>query len=73
MPREPKLTSHPVHCSFCGKSHHEVDWMIASPADWDRHTFICDACVALCTEIITEQRVARATLAGANITPLQGN
>ncbi len=39
-------------CSFCGKALDEVAWMaLAANA-----TVICDECVALCEEIITEER-----------------
>lgn len=34
----------PLHCSFCLKSQHEVEKLIAGPG-W---IFICDECVALC-------------------------
>ena len=39
-----------LHCSFCGKSQHEVRKLIAGPA-----VYVCDECVALCNEIIHEQ------------------
>ncbi len=39
-----------LHCSFCGKSQHEVKKLIAGPT-----VFICDECVALCNEIIREE------------------
>jgi len=39
-----------LHCSFCGKSQHEVKKLIAGPA-----IFICDACVALCVKIIADE------------------
>ena len=38
-------------CSFCGKSQAQVKRLIAGP---DR-VFICDECVALCGQIITEE------------------
>jgi ATP-dependent Clp protease ATP-binding subunit ClpX len=37
------------HCSFCGKSQHEVKKLIAGPS-----VYVCDECVALCNDIITE-------------------
>ncbi len=40
-------------CSFCGKSGEQVEVLIA-PCD-DR-VYICDECVDLCNEIITELR-----------------
>lgn len=39
-----------LHCSFCGKSQHEVRKLIAGPS-----VFICDECVDLCIEIIREE------------------
>ena len=39
-----------LNCSFCGKSQHEVRKLIAGPS-----VFICDECVDLCNDIITEE------------------
>ncbi|WP_016955528.1 ATP-dependent protease ATP-binding subunit ClpX [Catenovulum sp. SX2] len=39
-----------LHCSFCGKSQHEVRKLIAGPS-----VFICDECVELCNDIIREE------------------
>ena len=39
-----------LHCSFCGKSQHEVRKLIAGPT-----VFICDECVELCMDIIGEE------------------
>ena len=36
-----------MHCSFCGKSQHEVRKLIAGP-----EVFICDECVAICNKIL---------------------
>jgi ATP-dependent Clp protease ATP-binding subunit ClpX len=38
----------PLHCSFCLKSQHEVQKLIAGPG----FIFICDECVGLCDSII---------------------
>ncbi len=38
------------HCSFCGKSQEQVRRLIAGPGS----VYICDECVDLCREIITE-------------------
>jgi ATP-dependent Clp protease ATP-binding subunit ClpX len=43
-------TEKPLYCSFCGKSQHEVKKLIAGP-----NVFICDECIDLCTDIITEE------------------
>ena len=39
-----------LYCSFCGKSQHEVRKLIAGPS-----VFICDECIALCTDFIREE------------------
>ncbi len=36
-----------LHCSFCGKSQHQVEKLVAGP-----YVFVCDECVALCSAII---------------------
>ena len=42
-----------LHCSFCGKTQHEVRKLIAGPS-----VFICNECVDLCKEIIRDEKVA---------------
>ena len=42
-----------LYCSFCGKSQHEVRKLIAGPT-----VFICDECVELCTDIVSEESKA---------------
>lgn len=39
-----------LYCSFCGKSQHEVKKLIAGPS-----VFICDECIALCNDIISDE------------------
>jgi hypothetical protein len=41
-----------LHCSFCGKSQHEVRALIAGPT-----VFICDECVGLCNDIIEDKEI----------------
>ena len=43
-----------LHCSFCGKSQHHVEKLIAGP----RGVFICDACVGLCDSILAGRPVS---------------
>ena len=43
-----------LHCSFCGKSQDEVRKLIAGPT-----VYICDECIELCNEIITEEAEER--------------
>lgn len=40
----------PLYCSFCQKSQHDVRKLIAGPS-----VFICDECVDLCNDIISEE------------------
>ncbi|MBF0422113.1 MAG: ATP-dependent Clp protease ATP-binding subunit ClpX [Magnetococcales bacterium] len=40
-----------LHCSFCGKTQHEVRKLIAGPS-----VFICNECVDLCQDIIREEK-----------------
>lgn len=42
-----------LYCSFCGKSQHEVRKLIAGPS-----VFVCDECVELCNDIISEEECA---------------
>ncbi len=42
-----------LHCSFCGKSQHQVQKLIAGP----RGVFICDECVGLCNDVIAERPI----------------
>jgi len=44
-----------LYCSFCGKSQHEVRKLIAGPS-----VFVCDECVELCNDIISEELEDRA-------------
>ena len=48
-----------LYCSFCGKSQHEVRKLIAGPS-----VFICDECVDLCNDIISEE-IQESTASGA--------
>lgn len=43
------MTQPTLYYSFCGKSQHEVDKLIAGP-----RVYICDGCVDLCHKIIQE-------------------
>lgn len=43
-------TGRKLHCSFCGKSEDDATKMIAAS-----NVFICDECVALCSEILEEK------------------
>lgn len=36
----------PLYCSFCGKRHDEVGYLVSGPT-----VFICNECVELCREI----------------------
>jgi ATP-dependent protease Clp ATPase subunit len=46
----PKPESKVLYCSFCKKSQHEIEKLIAGPA-----AFICNECVDLCNEILADE------------------
>ena len=52
------------HCSFCGKSQHEVRKLIAGPS-----VYVCDECVALCNDIINEESGEDKTAVAADTMP----
>ncbi|MEH2627826.1 hypothetical protein V1292_005881 [Bradyrhizobium sp. AZCC 1719] len=47
--QNPASQDKPLYCSFCGKSQHEVQKLVAGP-----FVFICDECIDLCTDIVDE-------------------
>jgi ATP-dependent Clp protease ATP-binding subunit ClpX len=47
-----------LRCSFCNKPQDEVSELIAGPS-----VFICNECVAVCNDVLTE--IARAALRNA--------
>ncbi len=51
-------------CSFCGKSQREVKKLIAGPS-----VYICDECVSLCNEIISEESNREEIKAGLSKVP----
>lgn len=56
-----------LYCSFCGKSHKEVMKLIAGPT-----VFICDECVFLCLDIVTEtyrEKAKEAASSGDDLPP----
>ena len=57
------MTTPNYQCSFCGKAQAQVKRLIAGP---DR-VFICDECVTLCEQIITEEGPAKSKESSAVI------
>ena len=53
-----------LYCSFCGKSQHEVKKLIAGPS-----VFICDECIALCTDIVRDELPEESAKAGRSDLP----
>lgn len=43
-----------LYCGFCKKSQHDVRLLIAGP-----DTFVCDACVAICDDVVEDNEVER--------------
>ena len=48
--RRVKPSSPALCCSFCGKQQHEAQTLIAGPS-----AYICDECIGLCNDIISEE------------------
>ena len=54
-----------LFCSFCGKNQNEVRRLIAGPS-----VYICDECVDLCNDIITEETVVADAKEGSDRLPV---
>ena len=54
--RDKKKNRPTAYCSFCGKSQHEVEKLIAGPT-----VFICDECTEICVYIIKEGKEMKKT------------
>ena len=50
MARDYDKGSNNLFCSFCGKTQEEVRKLVAGPG-----VYICDECVDLCNDILTEE------------------
>ena len=65
-----RKTTYSERCTFCGKSRHMVDSLVAGPPD----IYICNECVELCNTILLEEtrKTSRPQMrqAYANITAL---
>jgi ATP-dependent Clp protease ATP-binding subunit ClpX len=55
-----------LRCSFCGKGQDEVQRLIAGP-----DVYICDECVHLCTDIMTQENVSEGMEEGKLLTPAE--
>ena len=58
---DPSLTirkKFPLYCSFCGKTEHEVLYLITGPT-----VFICNECVEVCREIGAQMVIDKALAA----------
>ena len=53
-----------LHCSFCGKSQHEVRKLIAGP-----NVFICNECIELCQDIIHDEEKEESGAGGKGSVP----
>ena len=45
-----------IHCSFCGKSEHQVNRLIEGPG-----VYICDECIEFCNSLLDPQPIERPT------------
>ncbi|MBR2020446.1 MAG: ATP-dependent Clp protease ATP-binding subunit ClpX [Clostridia bacterium] len=48
------------HCSFCGRTEHQVNFLIPSPSG----VYICDFCVEACSDLISETTQEHVTSGG---------
>ncbi|MDZ7681355.1 MAG: ClpX C4-type zinc finger protein [Fodinibius sp.] len=55
-----------IHCSFCGRSSHEVNSMVAGPND----VYICDRCVADASGIVKSDLASMSEKREQNYKPL---
>jgi ATP-dependent Clp protease ATP-binding subunit ClpX len=46
-------------CGFCGRPRYEVRKLVAGPS-----VFICDRCIAVCKQLLAEDRKARVASSG---------
>ncbi|HTT27330.1 MAG TPA: ClpX C4-type zinc finger protein [Solirubrobacteraceae bacterium] len=51
-PAGPRRSVEPIRCSFCGKPRSQVASLVAGPTP---AIAICNECVALCAEIVSEE------------------
>src|SRR5262249_14175576 len=58
-PVEASANGSTLYCSFCGKSQHDADMLIAGP-----NVHICNGCVGLCDGIVVDRKLSK-TLADA--------
>lgn len=50
------------HCSFCGKSEHQVHRLVEGPG-----VYICDECIALCVDVLKERDESEASDANLSL------
>jgi ATP-dependent Clp protease ATP-binding subunit ClpX len=55
-----------LRCSFCGKTQEEVQRLIAGP-----DVYICDECISLCNEIISQENITEDREDGSLLTPAE--
>jgi ATP-dependent Clp protease ATP-binding subunit ClpX len=49
-----------LRCSFCHKTQEQVEKLISAPSDFPR-AYICDECVAVCRQILEDEKREQAT------------
>lgn len=64
--KEQNNNENSIHCSFCGRSSHEVNSMVAGPDD----VYICDRCVADASGIVKSDLASMADKREKNYKPL---
>ena len=52
-----KSKSETLYCSFCGKTQHQVECLVAGP-----HVFICNECIGVCVAYLPPRQKWKALL-----------
>ncbi len=66
MPTGNQTKRNERHCAFCGRTEHQVLYLIPSPTG----LYICDSCIDVCNEIIDEHLTAHPEGAGLSFETL---
>jgi len=52
-----------LRCSFCSKTHDQVETLISNPSEHSSRVYICNECVAVCNSVLEEHRKAKSASA----------
>jgi ATP-dependent protease Clp ATPase subunit len=64
---QPRPQKEIPRCSFCNKSHDQVDALISNPSERSSRVCICNECVTVCNTVLVEHRKAKAATLEARL------